>query len=657
MAAPKDTPGHPRHPDGRTPGHPTVWAIAAAHRPLLLTGVGLGLCGVAASLGQPLAIGALIEAAGTGGGLLWPIALMGVLFCADAAFSALHAHLVGRAGEGIVYGVRRSLIGRLLRADLAAYEKHQQGDLFTRMVTDTSVARIALTQSLAQLLINGFMVAGGAVLMFFIDVRLMLLTLGCLTAASAVSVLVARRLRRAAVRNREDTGVLGSDLQRVLTALPTVKASRAETREQHRIAGHADRARRSGVEVSALNALLIPTMNIGMQISLAVVFGVGMSWVATGAMSLATLTAFVLYLFYMVSPLVMFFLAIGQFQQGRAAIQRVDELFSLPQEETARLARKGRREEAGRREETARREETENGRARPHERPAPEAPAVEFSHVTYAYGDAGDALTDVSLTVPAHGLTAVVGPSGAGKTTLFQLIERFYHPQDGVIRIGGHDIAELPLDRLRNTVGYVQQDSAAMRGTLRDNLVYANPDATDEEIHEAVATADLTDVVDRLPEGLDTPLGEQGSGLSGGQRQRLCIARTLLQKPAVMLLDEATSHLDSDSETAFRRALKRVSTQCAVIAIAHRISTVADADRIVVLDRGRVRDIGSHPDLMARDPLYRRLADSQLRPEPEPPAPPVPDTPAAPPRPRGTTPRGTGGANGRPFIPAQRRRT
>ncbi|WP_069813900.1 ABC transporter ATP-binding protein [Streptomyces sp. TP-A0874] len=569
-----------------------VWVIARQHRRLLVVGVVLGLFGVAASLAQPLAIGELIRAAGENGSLTAPILLMAALFCTDAGLSALQAYIIGRAGEGIVYGVRRSLVGRLLRSDLARFNEHQQGDLFTRVVTDTSMARIALTQSLAQLVINGFMVLGGAVLMFFIDVWLMLLTLGCLGIASTVSIGFARRLRKVAVQNREDTGEFGSDLQRVLTALPTVKASRAEAREQERLAGRAELARRSGVRVSALGAMLTPTMNVGMQVSLAVVFGAGMSRVARGTMAVADLTTFVMFLFYLVSPLVMFFLSVGQFQQGRAAIQRVDELFELPEESL----------------------ETETAERAP----APvtgDGPAVEFHGVRFSYGGT-PTLTGVEFTVPAHGLTAVVGPSGAGKTTLFQLIERFYRPDEGTILVRGENVSRLPLDTLRGLVGYVPQDSTAMRGTIRENLVYANPSADEEEIREAVEMAGLKEVVDALPEGLESPLGEQGSGLSGGQRQRLCIARTLLQKPAVMLLDEATSNLDSDSELAFRRTLRRVSERCAVVAIAHRISTVVEADRIVVLDEGRVRDVGTHEDLMERDVLYRRLAGTQLGSEP-----------------------------------------
>ncbi|MEU8684917.1 ABC transporter ATP-binding protein [Streptomyces sp. NPDC048611] len=577
-------------------GTGSVAHVSRQHTTLLVSGVLLGLLGVASALTQPWAIGKLIEAAGSGGSLAGPITQLVGLFCAGALFSSLQAYMIGRAGENIVFDVRGILTGRLLRADLTAFGKHSQGDIFTRTVTDTSLVKIALSQSLAQLIVSGATVIGGVVLMFLIDLWLMVITLGCLGAASVVSLLLARKLRKVALENRDDTGEFASDIQRVLSALPTVKASRAEHREAARIGRLADKTRRSGIRVNAYNALLMPSMNVGTQGALAVVVGVGMTWVARGEMNMATLTSFIMYLFQLVSPLVTFFMGVGQFVQGRAAIQRVDELARMPQEGDG------------------------TADARPPKSFGPLAghrPAVEFHNVRFAYRrgkqeELTQVLDGVSFTVPARGLTAVVGPSGAGKTTMFQLIERFYAPDGGRVQLSGQNIESLPLDTVRGLVGYVQQDSAAMRGTVRENLTYANPHATDHEIQEAVEMAGLASVVAGLPRGLDTELGDQGSGLSGGQRQRLCIARTLLQKPAVMLLDEATSNLDSDSERDFRDVLRRISGQCAVIAIAHRISTVVDAEKIVVMEGGRVRATGVHRDLMEHDELYRRLAGSQL---------------------------------------------
>ncbi|MYV90613.1 ABC transporter ATP-binding protein [Streptomyces sp. SID1034] len=575
-----------------------IWHIARSHRALLVSGIVLGLLGAAATLAQPLVIGEMITSVAADRPLTGPILLAVALFAADALFAAGHAYTIGRAGENVVFDIRHTLASRLLRSRLQSYHRWDQGDVFSRLVTDTSLARICLTQALAQIVTATFMVLGGIVMMARLDAPLLVTTLGCLGAASTVSLLLARQVRTASVVNREDTSVFGSALLRVMGALPTVKASRAEARESDHIAELAGQARRSGIRVSALSALLTPAMNVGTQLALTVVIAWGMARVATGDMAAADLTAFMMYLFYLVSPLVMLFMSIAQFQQGRASVDRLGELGGLEQEEDTRPA----------------------GAAQAGEgHTAPGGPAIRFESVSFRYpdGDTADPVLDgVSFTVPDRGLTAVVGPSGAGKTTLFQLVERLYAPDSGTIRIGGTAITELALAQLRSLIGYVDQDHTLLRGTVRENLTYAAPDATAEDIAEALRKAHLTEVVAALPTGLDTELGERGAGLSGGQRQRLAIARTLLQHPRIMLLDEATASLDAEAEAALRDSIAEISRHCAVVAIAHRFSTITRAAKIIVLEGGTVRAAGTHAELLLNDPLYRRLAGRQEHDEP-----------------------------------------
>ncbi|MEU6380132.1 ABC transporter ATP-binding protein [Streptomyces sp. NPDC046909] len=565
-------------------------ALLRRHRLLLGVGILLGLLGTAATLLQPLLISDLIEAVAVDGSTARPILFLAGLFVADALLAATHFYLIGRAGENIVLDLRTTLTGRLLHARIRAFDRLEHGDVFTRTVADTSLARVALSSSVSQIVTSGFTVVGCVGVMAWLDWRMLLATIGCLGAASVTGLLLARAVRRAAVRNRQDTSDYGSALLRVLGALTTVKASRAEDREAHHIGELADAARVSGIRVTRLSALLMPAMNVGTQVSLAVVITWGMSRTATGALPIADLTAFLMYLFYLVSPLVMLFMSLGELQQGRAAIDRVRELAAIEAEPAAHAP------------------------DRVSGTPA-NAPSVEFRNVTFSYADAGTpALSEVSFSLPPTGVTAIVGPSGAGKTTLFQLVERFHEPDSGTVRLAGQDVTALGLDQLRSRIGLVEQGAPLMRGTVRENLTYANPRAGAEDIAEALAAAHLTDVVAALPDGLDTRLGEGGTGLSGGQRQRLAIARALLTRPDVLLLDEATAHLDSDSEGVLRKAVSAIGEHCHVLTIAHRLSTTVDADRILVMEEGRLRAGGTHGELMERDATYRRLVEGQLAP-------------------------------------------
>jgi ABC-type multidrug transport system fused ATPase/permease subunit len=559
----------------------SVWGIARRHLALLLVGIGLGVLGAAAALVQPLVMREMIQAVAEHRALSGPILLAVAMFAAEAALTAARAYAIGRAGENVVFDIRQTLTLRLLRSRLPAYERWDQGDVFTRLVTDTSLARVSLTQALSQIVTSGFMVVGGIVMMAWLDPLMLAATLGCLGTAAAISLFLGRRLRAASLVNRRDSSVLGSAIIRVLGALPTVKASRAERRESGRVDDLAHRARRSGIRASALSALLTPAMNTGSQVAMTVATVWGMSRVATGAMSPADMTSFMMYLFYLVAPLVQLFMAIAQFQQGRASIDRVAELGTIEQEDPTRgviAAFRGHH--------------------------------LAFDRVTFAYprGEA-PALNEVSFTVPERGLTAIIGPSGAGKSTICQLVERLHDPDSGAVRIGGVDIRWLRLEQLRSLVGYVDQDHTLLRGTIRENLTFASPQASERDIADALRLAHLTDVVDALPEGLDTELGERGAGLSGGQRQRLAIARALLQRPRILLLDEATANLDGESEAALRATLAAVSRRCAVVAITHRLATIEQARKIIVLDRGTVATTGVHADLVKINRLYNRLAD------------------------------------------------
>jgi ABC-type multidrug transport system fused ATPase/permease subunit len=324
------------------------------------------------------------------------------------------------------------------------------------------------------------------------------------------------------------------------------------------------------------------------------VLGVGGARVASGDMGVGDLIAFLLYLFYLADPITAVSQGATQLQQGLAAVRRIDAVTSLPVEED---------ESAPSVEAAARTAAASDGAV----------PLVVFDRVSFGYRpELPEVLHDVSFDVPARGVTAIVGPSGAGKTTLFALLERFYEPDAGAIRFHARDLAAWPRAALRGQIGYVEQEAPVLAGTLRDNLLYAAPDAGQDALRAVLREARLEEVVRRLPDGLDTEIAARGASLSGGERQRIAIARALLRRPALLLLDEAASQLDAVNEMALRDTVARAGETRAVLAIAHRLSTVVSARRIVVLEQGRVRATGTHAELVQGDALYAELAATQF---------------------------------------------
>jgi ABC-type multidrug transport system fused ATPase/permease subunit len=421
---------------------------------------------------------------------------------------------------------------------------------------------------------------------------LLLVALLSVAGAAAVVLAVSGGVRRAGEQAQTSVGSLGAALERTLGAIRTVKLSTAEERETEAISKEAEDAYRAGVRAAKLEALVEPIMWVALQASFVLVLGVGGARLASGAITLEELVAFLLYLFYLAAPLIMVFTSVIDIQRGLAALARIREVLDSPVEPAI---------------------PTSGAANRPaQEGPRPDAAAVVFASVTFAYEPGRPVLQGVTFEVPRFSRAALVGPSGAGKSTVFALIARFYEPNSGVVLVDDTDVRELLLDELRRKVGYVEQEAPVMAGSIRQNLLYANPAATEEELDEVLGLASLRGLVAELPRGLETEVGESGVLLSGGERQRVAIARMLLAKPQVLLLDEVTSRLDSRNELALKESIRHASERCTVLMIAHRLSTVVDAHQIVVLDRGAVKGIGTHEELYESNPLYRELAQNQL---------------------------------------------
>ncbi|MDM4718873.1 ABC transporter ATP-binding protein [Micromonospora sp. WMMA1363] len=348
----------------------------------------------------------------------------------------------------------------------------------------------------------------------------------------------------------------------------------------------------AGLRVARVQAVVAPVSTVTIQGAFLLVLGIGGARVAAGAISVGDLVAFIMFLFFLVLPLGQAVNAYTQVQAGLGALHRIEEVLAVPAEDAS-----------------------DRPTVTVAEWPAPSAPAVpmiEFDRVGFGYPGGPAVLHEVSFAVPAGTRTALVGPSGAGKSTLLALVERFYEVTDGALRLGGVDVRDLPRDVLRAGLGYVEQEAPVLAGTLRENLLITAPGAAEARLRAVLDEVNLGHLVERAPEGLDVQVGEGGVLLSGGERQRLAIARALLAGPPVLLLDEPTSNLDARNEAALRRAIDAVAVRRTLLIVAHRLSTVVDADQIVVLDGGRVVATGSHDDLTVTSPLYRELAAHQL---------------------------------------------
>jgi len=438
-------------------------------------------------------------------------------------------------------------------------------------------------------------------------------------------VTLSGRIRVASRQQQEKVGDLAAAVERAVSAIRTVRASNASEREIATIEKDAEGAWTAGVKVAKISSLVVPIAGIALQASLLVVLGVGGFRVAAGDLTIADLIAFILFLFMMIMPLGQAFGAINSVNQALGALGRIQEIIGLPSEaeRDAGILPVAAVESddaisfddvAFSYPEAAKKTETEKVLAAAGlPLVAPVTSEIEIvDPVSELDPHDRTVLHGISFSAPRGKRTALVGPSGAGKSTILALIERFYDPTSGVVRLGGVDIRGLDREELRAQIGYVEQDAPVLAGSIRQNLMLGAPNATDEECIAVLHAVNLTEVLDRNPLGLDAAVGEDGVMLSGGERQRLAIARTLLVAPPILLLDESTSSLDGLNEQMLREAIDAVAENRTLIVIAHRLSTVVDSDQIVVLDHGRVVGVGTHSELVVSTPLYKELAKHQL---------------------------------------------
>jgi ATP-binding cassette subfamily B protein/ATP-binding cassette subfamily C protein len=554
------------------------------HRSTLAVVGLLSLLGSVTTLAQPLLTRQVLDGLQAARAVGRIVILLVVVLAAVALLNALRDFLLQRTAEGLVLSSRRRLTRHLLRLPISEYDRRRTGDLLSRVGADTTLLRAVVTSGLFEVVTGAVMVLGAATAMVLLDPILFLTAGGGLALGLSIAVIFSRRVRPASEAAQARIGEMTSAVERALSAARTIRASNAEEREIATVDGSAREAYHAGVRIAKLQALVGPASVAAIQGAFLLLLGVGGARVAAGTISVGDLVAFVLYLFFLVMPLGQALHAYTQLQTGLGALQRMEDILAVPLE-------------------------ADDGTAAP----AGGVVAVAFDRVTFGYASSSEPVVrDVSFSVPYGTRTALVGPSGAGKSTLLQLVERFYDVSAGSVRVAGVDVRALPRHSLRAQLGYVEQEAPVLAGTLRENLRLTVPDATEAQMLAVLDAVNLTDIIGRTELGLDAQVGEGGVLLSGGERQRLAIARTLLAAPPILLLDEPTSNLDARNEVALRQAIDTVARNRTTVVVAHRLSTVVDADQIIVMEAGRIVAAGRHDELVETSPLYRELATNQL---------------------------------------------
>ncbi|MER6306848.1 ABC transporter ATP-binding protein [Streptomyces sp. NPDC001657] len=598
----------------------TLFRLTAGHRSSIAVATGLTMVGSGLGLAQPLVAKHIVDRSAQGPGP-WPLLLLlTALFGAEAATGAVGRFLLERTGEGVVRGLRHGLVARLLRLEMREYDRHRSGDLISRVTADTTLLREVVAQALSDLVSGALVGTGALVLMVWLDPLLLLLIAVTIAAASGVVASLLKGIRAASEHMQNSVGAICADLERALGALPMVRVHRAEDREARRIGERVDAAYRAGVRTAKLASMMSPAVELAVQGSFLLVLVIGGLRVNGRANSLGDLVAFLLYASYLVLPLSSAFRAVGLIQRGMGAYQRIEQVLMLPTEPTEPKEPKEPKEPGEPTELRRSTEPVEREKAAVDARPSRQAersgrdraPALVLRDVHFGYDPHRPVLRGVSFDVPHRRQVALVGRSGAGKSTLFALVARFYEPDAGILLFDGRPAIDLGRAECRARIAVVDQKTHVVHGSLRDNLTYAVPGADDDEVRRVVELTQLEEVVARLPGGLSGVLGERGNTLSGGERQRVALARALLARPSLLLLDEPTAHLDALNEAALTRVMKDVAQECAVLVIAHRLSTVQHADRIVVLEDGRTAASGHHEELLTTSPVYRRLAAGQM---------------------------------------------
>lgn len=511
---------------------------------------------------------------------------IGAAFIVQAIISGISIYLLSYVGQKVVARLRDRMWMKLIRLPVSYFDKQSSGQTVSRVVNDTSIVRELITNHFPQFITGIISIIGAIIILLVMDWKMTLLMLTSVPITLAIMIPLGRKMAKISRGLQDETAIFTGNITQTLGEIRLMKSSTAEQNEEEKGLDGIDKLLGYGLREARIFAMIGPTMYLIMMVVIVMIIAYGGMRVASGTMSTGSLVAFLLYLFQIIMPITSFAMFFTQLQKAIGATERIIDILEEPLEDG------------------------QNGI----EMDISSKP-ITINNVSFSYSAEESVLENISLEAQPGQMIALAGPSGSGKTTLFGLLERFYEPAAGEIKIGDTPIQQISLKSWRSQIGYVSQESAMMAGTIRENLCYGLEDSksiADEKLWEVAKMAYADQFIADFPKGLDTEVGERGVKLSGGQRQRIAIARAFLRDPKILMMDEATASLDSQSEGIVQQALTRLMEGRTTFVIAHRLSTIVDADQIIFIEKGQVTGIGTHSELTQSHDLYREFAEQQL---------------------------------------------
>lgn len=518
--------------------------------------------------------------------LNWIAASIIAIFIVRGLFWYGQNYLMSYVGQSVIIDIRAAVFKKLQRLSVSFYDKNKTGTIMSYVTNDVNALQSAMVENTIEMIAEGFILIGSVVAMIYLDWRLTLFTVCTFPVVLWFMEFFGKKIRKTGGRIQECTADITSVLQESVASARVIKSFVREDYEVDRFDVENKANFRANMKNAQLMATLTPVVELVAAIGVTMIIWYGGNNVINGTITAGSLVAFLTYAVNISNPIKRLTRVIGNIQKALAAAQRVFMIIDMPEEIAESRDAKQLPEVIGK---------------------------VEFQNVSFAYNDKGNVITDLSFSVKPGEVIAIVGPSGAGKSTIANLLPRFYDVNKGDIKIDGHSVREVTLDSLREQVGIVPQETMLFNGSVYNNILYGRLDATKEEIEAAAKAANAHDFIMQLTDGYETKLGDRGVNLSGGQRQRIAIARAILKNPRILILDEATSALDTESERVVQEALDRLMVGRTSFVIAHRLSTVKNADKILVLEKGNLVESGTHDELLALDGLYAHLYKIQYR--------------------------------------------